>query len=297
MIGLADVTALLAAAPLLDAERAALAGYRLHWVTSARDPLAADAYQHLAAYFGVRGELEARADWLRLIDRAQSPWLCEGVAVVRPLLVALTPDGALGAISERYVAYDDASSVLSALDANLLVLPGHRGTGLGPTLERLVIHAGRLLLSGHGAAGARRGLELGDLEPLPRCGPCDPDAVRRIAVWGRAGYALISPDVFPLSLLGMAAWGRDGSEAVPMLAVVRSGMSQVRTPTLHIRKAHLRTLAQHLYAAHQWTQVDAVRASRAQRLACIEAAKADPVPLFPLPLHPLHVIPDFLCLA
>ena len=297
MICHADVTALLATAPLLDAERGALAGYRLHWVDSAGDPLAADSYQHLAKYFGVRGELEARADWMHLIDAARPPLVCDDVVVARPLLVALTQDGAIAAIAERYVAYDTPSAVLSALDSILLVLPGHRGAGLGPILDRLLIHAGRRLLSDHGAFEARVGLELGDLEPLPRHGPCDPDAVRRVAVWGRNGYALIPPDVFPLSLLGMAAEGHDGRVSVPMLAVLRAGMSEVREPTLHVAKAHLRTLARHLAAAHRWTQADAVLATRAHRLASIDAAEADPVPLFPLPQHPLHEIPDFLCLA
>ncbi|MBL9008515.1 MAG: hypothetical protein JNJ46_29910 [Myxococcales bacterium] len=291
---------IVATAPLYADERAALARYRLQLVTSSRDRQFDAAYDALAAYFGTRGQLEAKADLARLIDRAQDPLVCDGVAVVRPLLMLTTSDSQPVAVAERYVAYDPLSRVLSGLDANLLVLPAHRGARIGPLLERLLIHAGRRLLAPSGALRCTSGLELSDLEPLSRraaADEIDADARRRVLVWGRNGYALIPPDVFPLSLLGMAASGGGMALPVPMRAILRIGMSAQRQPAAHVEKALLRTLAQHLYAAHAWADAEAAQVEYARQLDCIAAAESDPVPLLPLPQRRTDAIPDFLCLA
>lgn len=297
----AAVDEIVAAAPLCTDERAVLTRYRLRLVTSSRDRQFDAAYDALAAYFGARGQLEAKADLARLVDRAQAPMVCDGVAVVRPLLTLTASDAQPVAVAERYVAYDPASRVLSGLDANLLVLPAHRGARIGPLLERLLIHAGRRLLASSGALHCTIGLELGDLEPLSRraaADKIDADARRRMLVWGRNGYALIPPGVFPLSLLGMAASGGESvAQLVPMRAILRIGMSAQREAATHVVKALLRTLAHHLYAAHAWADAEAAQAEYARQLACIAAAESDPVPLLPLPQGSTDAIPDFLCLA
>lgn len=300
---------LLAAAPLLPGERAALSGYVLHVVASAADPHFDLAYDALAAYFGARGQLESRADLARLVAQVQAPADSAGVVVGRPLLLLLSPGGELAAVAERYVAYDRTSRVLSALDADLLVLPGHRGAGIGTALERLLIHAGRLLLAEHGADDCAAGLELGDLEPLPRVravaaalsgeaehAAAETDALRRIAIWGQAGYALIPQAVFPLALLGMAAT-TGAAQPMPMLPILRVGMSQQRQRAEQVSKAQLRTLAHHLYAAHAWADGEAAAQALSLRLACIESTPCDPVALLPLPQRITDAIPDFLCLA
>lgn len=299
-----SAASLLSASPLLQDEMSRLSPYRLHPVLSSTDPLFDAAYDALAAYFGSRGQLEARADLARLVDASGCPWICEGVAVVRPLLVLLSADGSLAAVAERYVAFDPASGLLSGLDANLLVLPAHRGQGLGPVLERLLVHAGRHLLLSHGAGPHRLGVELGDLEPLQKTTSVDDrqrarldDSVRRVAVWAQNGYRLLPRSVFPLSLVGMQ--GDDGQAVlppVPMLAILRVGISQDRSPIHSVEKTWLHTLANHLYAAHAWADPNAAAQERHLQQAALAAIEDMRIPLLALPQSTGAAIPDFLCL-
>lgn len=263
----------------LPAKARALADQvRIHAVLSAQDPWFDVAYALLDAYFGPRGEFEARDDLARLVA---APFEHRGIHVACPLLVCVGSTGEVVAASTRYVTYEPATGVLAYLDGCTFTVEAQRGHGSSALALAILLDHGRRLLAPFGAGAATRTLDVGDLEPLD---PTDPDAVQRAVVWGRAGGVVIPPDAFPLTLVGMRDDATPGGELppVPVLAMVRDPSRPGPLPTLD--KAALDALARHLEAAHAWSGDATVLTGETARLrAAVAAFPADPVPLAPLP--------------
>lgn len=257
--------------PMTPAQRAALDGLELHVIEHPSDPMFDPAYAMLYAHFGALGQIESRDEMARLLAE---PTVYAGVRVVCPLVYLVDPAGAGVAVGARYVAFEPATGVLSGLDGSVWCHPSRRGAGLGPLLVGLQLAVGMRLLAPLGAPGLV--VELGDLEPISAA---DPDSLRRAVVWGRQGFRLIPHEVFPLTLVGMAAPGPGHAPPLPMAAVVRFPSTKAE----FISKTLLHTLARHLEAAHAWAAGSGLaEATRALHRA-IDAGPDDPVPLSPLP--------------
>lgn len=274
------------------AEQALLARYRLHVVRHPSDPQFDVAYDALAAHFGPLGEIESRADVVRITSQTQ---VHDGIFVVLPHILAHSADGEVAAVAARYVTYEPATRTLAGLDVNVLCHPAHRGAGLGPLLEALLIWIGQQLLLEQGAAHFEVAMELGDLDPISLA---DPNSLRRAVVWGRSGYRVIPPQVFPLSLVGMQTESAH-APPLPMLPLLRFPLPDPSryAEATSVRKAQLHTLARHLQAAHAYAADAGLQQATMQLHAAIARRSADPVTLLPLPQHTGGTGVDSLLLA
>lgn len=253
---------------------AGLAAFQVHIIEDPDDPQFDPCYDALDAYFGALGQLEPREVMADLVARPREH---AGVWTACPMTVFLDADGNLVAAGARFIAFEPASGLLTALDGSGWVPPRVRGAGIAPMLVQILIGAGQRRLAPYGALNVRQVVDLGDLEPFS---PEDTDTVRRATFWSRLGYHLLPPEVFPLALVGMADGDTPGlAPPKPMLAMVRLPMLDVQ-PT-HLDKALLHRLADHLAAAHAWAGEDDGTTVALRR--SIDAAPDDPVALLPIP--------------
>jgi hypothetical protein len=240
------------------------ADLRVHLVDACDDPLFDVAYNALAAYFGARGQLESREDLARLTGR---PLLHRGSWSTSFFLLVLDSADAVVAVAARYVVYEPATRIFSALDGSIFTDQRRRGAGIGVLVPLLFVPIGQRLLAEYGATEAQEVLEIGDLDIA-----ADLEAsIRRARVWERAGYRALPRFVFPFELVGVEDRSGARGASVPMLAVIRARVTMSR--------ALLHALARHLEAAHAWADDAELAASTARLHAAIAAAADDPVVL------------------
>lgn len=234
---------------------------RVHRVTTPEHPCFEAAYALLASFFAEKGQIESREQTARLLA---VPWTHQGLRCSFPMVYAEDLAGQPVAVAQRYVVFDPEERLRMGLDGSVFCAPTWRGRGLALRLSSLLLEDAE--------PRARRVVDLGDLEPVTAA---DPDSARRARLWGRQGYRLLPPEVFPLRLCGME--GDGVVEPVPMWAIMRFPGEDPAPAT--VSRALLRRLAQGLEAAHCWSP-DASDYTPAL-LAAIDAGP-DPVPLLPL---------------
>lgn len=205
-------------------------------------PVVDTAYAALAAWFGVRGELERREVIDSWLERPEGQRV-GNVQMRYHLLVARGPDGALAAVRDCHTTVDRVSGICVMYLAHVFVDPTHRRTGLAQRLRDVPLELARRDLADWGIS-CRELLLAVEQEPVV---PEKEDTVVRLVAYGRAGFKAVDPAVMPYFQPDFSALAAAGGPAspLPLLAVVRR--------VGHEHEAHLpielaAAFVRHLYA-------------------------------------------------
>jgi GNAT superfamily N-acetyltransferase len=275
-----------------DKARAALERYTLAAVRSSAEPAFEEAYAALDAEFAARGELERRAvvaGWLDGAERGLRAMGPAGVLWWRYHLLVARDDAGLAAVRDCHAVVDPSCGVGVVYLAHILVVPAHRGSGLGALLRAAPITLGKRALAEAGCARGALDLVLAaEMEPVRQEAP---KTVARLVAYGRAGFAVVPPSCLPYCQADFrdlaALRAQDASvEAcpLPLLAVVRwIGHDGATALPARLAAAFVR----HLYAvfATHCDEHDLAR-PRERSLSALGRSGLDPVPLLRLPSGP-----------
>lgn len=204
--------------------REALPRYRMEVV---RDPASASftaAYDALDAFFGPRGEMEAREAIAGFVRDGLLPY--GGGMEGHYRLLVLWEGDTIAGVRDCYVDLDlDAGVNILAL-SHVWVAPEHRRSGAAAILRNAPVTLAREV------ARERMGRDVGvlvcaEMEP-PH--PEEPDTVVRLLAYGRSGFGVLDPRRLPYSQPDFRPLEElDGHLAIPLLPVVRPvGVAGVR---------------------------------------------------------------------
>jgi hypothetical protein len=242
---------------------AALARYSLE---EAQDEAGFDeGFRVLDEVFGPRGELERREVldiWFGALRRPPERW-ASSVTCRYHLLLARDRDGALAGVRD------------------CLVLGPHRRSGLAS------------LLRAAPAALARRGAEEAGLDPraveivlfaeMEPVAPAEPDTVVRLIAYGRAGFRVIPPEIFPYvqpDFRDLAALGEQASP-LPLIAVIRQVGHEDRA---EMPRERAEACLRHVHAIHACdNRLEDIAAIQEHTRRALAAFAGETLPLLPLP--------------
>lgn len=279
MIGPNDV-------PATDGGAKVEAALRRFALEEAADGAAFDVgYRALDAVFGPRGENERREVLETWFTGPRSPpegWPAR-VRVSYHLVLArdLERGGELAGVRDAFVVLDAPARRCVSLLSHVLVLPPYRRSGLAALLRAAPIGLCRRAAAEAGLDPAAVEITLfGEMEPVA---PEEPDTVVRLLAYGRAGFWVIPPAIFPYlqpDFRDLAALGAE-AQPLPLLAVVRQVGDEARPD---LPRARAEACLRHIHAIHACdnrpADIAVIQAHTARALA---AYSGDPVPLLSLP--------------
>lgn len=260
---------------------AALARYSLE---EAQDEAGFDeGFRVLDEVFGPRGELERREVldiWFGALRRPPERW-ASSVTCRYHLLLARDRDGALAGVRDCFVTLDASAGRCVVLLSHTLVLGPHRRSGLAS------------LLRAAPAALARRGAEEAGLDPraveivlfaeMEPVAPAEPDTVVRLIAYGRAGFRVIPPEIFPYvqpDFRDLAALGEQASP-LPLIAVIRQVGHEDRA---EMPRERAEACLRHVHAIHACdNRLEDIAAIQEHTRRALAAFAGETLPLLPLP--------------
>ncbi|WP_437914245.1 hypothetical protein WME73_50105 [Sorangium sp. So ce302] len=263
-------------------------------VDEAQDGAAFDeGYRALDAVFGPKGELERREVLWAWLTGAHTDAGAPITATYHLLLARSVDDGRLAGVRDCYVTLDRAARRCVALLSHALVLPAFRRTGLAALLRAAPVALARRaiddagLLGGKGAGGD--GAEVMLAAEMEAVDPDDRDTVVRLIAYGRAGFAIVPPDVLPYAqpdFRDIAALGVT-PVPLPLLAVVRQVGEEERD---EIPRARAESFLRHYQAVHaREVSQGELAPIRENALARLAAFPGERVPLIRIPRGPAEV--------
>lgn len=231
-------------------------------------------YAVLHDEFGETEDIE-RYDTLRAWFDASSLSPANAPISVRyHMVLARDRDGTLAGIRDCFTTVDPVAGRAVVLLSHSLVMPAHRRTGLAALLRQVPIGLARQHLGGAG--------EILLAAEMEHVSPEDRDSVIRLVAYGRAGYRVVPPEVFPFAQPDFTEAVEQGAQPrpLPFLTVVRQVGEEGRAD---IPLGRLHAIVDHLLAIHAChSRAEHLAPIRAHVLAGLSSA-VDPLPLLPLP--------------
>lgn len=221
---------------------------------------------------GATGELESRETLLRWF-RGHGALPGERLSASYHAVEVRDEGGALAGVRDCFVTLDPDTADAVVLLSHSLVEPAHRRSGVAALLRTVPVGLAR-------ARGARRVTLVAEMEPVR---PMDRDSVVRFVAYGRGGFRVLDPSLFPyaqpdfrdLDALGVAP------RPIPFLLVVRP-VGRETAP--HLPAEEVIALLDHLQVVHRsHCRPDDLAALRAFPVDRLRAAAVDAVPLLALP--------------
>ena len=272
------MSALLDLADLAPLDRpkaeAALGRLRLEDI---RDPDGAAfhaAYDLLDAFFGPRGEMEARAALAGFVRDPVIPF--GGGMEGRYHLVAAWDGDTLVGARDVYIDIDHDRGVCVVALSHSLVVPEWRRTGLAAMLRALPVTLARRTLD---AVVGRQlpTLVCAEMEPVD---PANLDTVVRLLAYGRSGYTVLAPARFRYSQPEFRDLDAPAHTGIPLLGVVRPVGPLADATAL---PAALAAAWPRLFHGCHRTYLPAARVDPSEAHCLAHLGAAD-VPLLPLPV-------------
>ena len=204
-----------------------------------------EAWDMMAGFFLPRNEIERRSvleEWLA------EPFEGGPVAMRYQLLIWRDRDGALAGVRDCFVAVEPAANVATVLLSHSYVAEAYRRSGVATLIRTAPATLARREVGALGLNPYQTPILLmAEMEPID---PTEPGTLIRLLSYGRGGYSVVPPAVFPYSqpdFRDLDALGL-GDEPVPMPAVVRNlGREGRRTLSTHL----LSSLVRHLDLIHE----------------------------------------------
>jgi hypothetical protein len=265
-------------------------------VEEARDEAAFDeGYRALDAEFGPRAELERRevlATWFAGPRTPppgwwSGPWARGDGGAIRcryHLLLGRDEAGRLAGARDCFVSTETVAPGRArcvVLLSHSLVLPPYRRTGLAALLRAAPVALARRAAAEAGVAPeAAEVVLIAEMEPAS---PEDKGTVVRLLAYGRAGFRVIPPAIFPYAQPDFRDLTALGAQAVPLplLMVVRQVGEEAR---LEMPRARVEACLRQVQSVHACdSQPEDIAPIRDHALRALSAFEGDPVPLLRLP--------------
>ncbi|WP_441289613.1 hypothetical protein ACSRUE_02490 [Sorangium sp. KYC3313] len=257
-------------------------------VDEAQDGAAFDeGYRALDAVFGPKGELERREVLWAWLTGAHTDAGAPITATYHMLLARSADDGRLAGVRDCYVTLDRAARRCVALLSHALVLPAFRRSGLAALLRAAPVALARSAIERAGIAAEQAEILLAaEMEAVD---PDDRDTVVRLIAYGRAGFAIVPPDVLPYAQPDFRDTAALGVTPVPLplLAVVRQVGEEERD---EIPRARAESFLRHYQAVHaREVSQGELAPIRENALARLAAFPGERVPLIRIPWGPAEI--------
>ncbi|AKT36975.1 hypothetical protein [Chondromyces crocatus] len=267
-----------------DKTRAALERFALE---AAADAAAFDeGYHALNAVFGPRGEIERAEVLHRWSSGPRFPpeaWPARIQSSYHMVLARdRTQQGALAGVRDCFVTLDLAARRCVALLSHTLVLPPYRRSGLAALLRAAPVGLCRQALTAAGLDPSTSEIILfAEMEPAVAE---EPDTIIRLLAYGRAGFSVIPPALFPyvqpdfrdLVTLGVPP------APIPLLAVIRQVGEETRRT---IPRARAEGCLRQIHAIHACdNRPEDIQAFQDHTARALSRASGKEIPLLPLPV-------------
>jgi hypothetical protein len=253
---------------------AALGRIRLEDIRDPDSPAFHAAYDLLDAFFGPRGEMEARAALAGFVRAPRIPF-APGLEGHYHLVAAWDGDTLVGA-RDMYVDIDHERGVCVVALSHSLVIPEWRRSGLAAVLRALPVTLARRTLD---AAVGRPlpTLVCGEMEPVD---PANLDTVVRLVAYGRSGFSVLDPARFRYSQPEFRDLEGAAHTGIPLLGIVRPVGPLAGLDAL---PAALAAAWPRLFHGCHRTYLPAARVDPSDA-HCVAHLGDSPVPLLPLPV-------------
>lgn len=256
-------------------------------VDEARDEASFDAgYRALDEEFGDRGEIERREvleRWFGDTRRPPAGWArgTEAISCRYHLVLARDRDGSLAGVRDCFVVPDANTGRCVVLLSHTLVLAPYRRTGLAALLRAAPAALARRAVAEAGRdPGAAEIVLFAEMEPVA---PEEPDTVVRLIAYGRAGFRVIPPAIFPYvqpDFRDLAALGVEAAP-LPLVAVIRQVGEEGR---LEMPRERAEACLRHVHAIHACdNRLPDIAAIQEHTERALASFAGEAVPLLALP--------------
>jgi hypothetical protein len=176
----------------------------------------AEAWSALDAFFGPRGELEAREAVETFVRDGLLPYDDDMYGHYR-LIVAWDGEQFAG-VRDCYVDFDPVARVCVVALSHSWVAPEHRRSGLAAIFRAVPVTLARELMATNADTRDYAILVIAEMEPVEAD---DPNSVVRLIAYGRSGFSAMDPQRIPYSQPDFRQVEGSPFNSIPLLGVVR----------------------------------------------------------------------------